>query len=191
MYDDLTWHGSPADWSIKHDVLTVVTGDRTDFWNRTFYGFTRSDGHFFYREVTGDFSCEVTLHADFEALYDQLGLMLRHDDACWLKTGLEFSDGHAQMSVVVTREWSDWSVTPAAEDEASRGIRIRLTRHGSDLRVQKRNPDGIWQLVRLAHLDLPPLCQVGMMCCSPERGGFRAVFSDFRILPPIARDLHD
>ncbi len=36
---------------------------------------------------------------------------------------------------------------------------MRLTRHGSDLHVQKRNPDGMWQRVRLAHLDLPPMAR--------------------------------
>jgi len=29
-----------------------------------------------------------------------------------------------------------------------------------------------------------------MMCCSPERAGFEATFRDFRLGPPIARNLH-
>lgn len=190
MYDKLTWHSTPAHWSVDGDTLIVKTDEKTDFWNRTFYGFTRSNGHFFYTEVNGDFSCEVTLLASFEVLYDQLGLTVRNDNANWLKTGLEYSDGQAQMSTVVTRDWSDWSVTPVSKTEVADGVRIRLTRHEHTLRVQKRLTDGNWELVRLAHLDLPKTCQVGLMCCSPERAGFRAVFQDFQILPPIDRELH-
>lgn len=70
-------------------------------------------------------------------------------------------------------------------------MRIRLTRHGDVLRAQKRDEAGIWHLIRLGHLDLPTTVQVGVMCCSPERTGFEVVFSNFRLGPAIARDLHD
>jgi regulation of enolase protein 1 (concanavalin A-like superfamily) len=33
--------------------------------------------------------------------------------------------------------------------------------------------------------------QVGMMCCSPQRAGFKASFADFAVGPAIARELHD
>jgi hypothetical protein len=83
----------------------------------------------------------------------------RHDEAFWPKTGLEFLDGHAQMSVVASRDWSDRSMMPASKEEVGQGIRMRLTRLGRDLRAEKRNPDGMWQLFRLAHLDLPPIAR--------------------------------
>lgn len=191
MYDELQWRSPPVEWTVQGDRLIVVTGKETDFWNQTFYGFTRKDGHLFYREVEGDFSAEVVLHASFDTLYDQLGLMVRFNDANWLKTGLEYSDNRAQMSAVVTRDgWSDWSTSVASVDEVRAGLRIRLTRHKDVLRVQKQDGNGLWHLVRLGHLDLPSKVQVGLMCCSPERSGFRAVFSDFHIGPAISRDLH-
>ena len=190
MFDNLAWHNPPANWSVSDGRLVVETREKTDFWNRTHYGFTRRDGHFLFREVTGDFSCEVTLHSDFECLYDQLGLMVRRDDDCWLKTGLEYSDGAAQMSTVLTRGFSDWSMCPVSRQEVSEGVTIRLTRHGSALRVQQLGPDRVWKMVRLGYLDLPETCQLGLMCCSPERAGYIATFSGFRILPAISRDLH-
>lgn len=48
---------------------------------------------------------------------------------------------------------------PASKEEVGQGIRMRLTRLGRDLRAEKRNPDGMWQLFRLAHLDLPPIAR--------------------------------
>ncbi|MEO0547046.1 MAG: DUF1349 domain-containing protein [Pseudomonadota bacterium] len=192
MYDGLAWRSPPPHWAVEGERLTVTTGDRTDFWNRTFYGFTRKDGHLFYSEVAGDFSAEVTLHASFDTLYDQLGLMLRGDDANWLKAGLEYSDNRAQLSAVLTRNgWSDWSTSAASDREVQDGVRIRLTRHGDTVRVQRWSQDGTWHLVRLGHLDLPAATQVGLMCCSPERAGFKAVFSDFHIGAAIPRDLHE
>lgn len=192
MYEGLLWQSPPLEWSIDGNRLNVTTGDKTDFWSRTFYGFTRKDGHLFYRQVEGDFSVEVTLHAAFETLYDQLGLMIRVDDENWLKTGLEYSDGLSQLSTVLTRDgWSDWSTSAVSSDEVDAGIRIRLTRHGDVLRVQKQGPSGVWHLMRLGYLDLPVTAQVGLMCCSPERAGFKAVFSDFLLGGPISRDLHD
>lgn len=81
--------------------------------------------------MESDFSVEVTLYATFEALYDQLGVMVRVDDEHWLKTGLEYSDGCAQLSTVLTRSgWSDWSTAAVSNEEVDAGIRIRLTRHG-------------------------------------------------------------
>lgn len=192
MYDKLKWQSAPPEWTVEEDCLTVLTGKDTDFWNKTFYGFTRTDGHLFYREVSGDFSAEVVLHATFDTLYDQLGLMLRVTDADWLKTGLEYSDNRAQVSSVLTRDgWSDWSTSAVTDEEVSAGLRIRLTRHGNVVRVQRQDMQGTWHLVRLGHLDLPDKAQVGLMCCSPERAGFRAVFRDFQIGPAISRDLHD
>lgn len=186
-----TWMNPPADWSVEGDRLTAVTGERADFWNRTFYYFTRSNGHVLHRDVEGDFSCEVSFHAAFDTLYDQLGLMVRTSDTPWLKTGLEYSDGRAQLSTVLTRGWSDWSTSIASDEEVAAGVRIRMTRHDDALPVQKCDLTGTWHLIRFGHLELPHVAQVGLMCCSPERAGFRAVFEDFRIGPPIPRALHD
>ena len=30
-----------------------MSGDKTDFWRETFYGFVHDNGHFYYREVAG------------------------------------------------------------------------------------------------------------------------------------------
>ena len=41
----MDWLNEPPEWREEDGVLTVVTGDRTDFWRRTHYGFVRDDGH--------------------------------------------------------------------------------------------------------------------------------------------------
>ena len=182
------WLNEPRVWSVDDDTIRADTEANTDFWRKTFYGFIRDSGHFYYRSVSGDFTAEVTLSGRFETLYDQSGLMLRVDERNWLKTGIEYTDGATHVSTVITRDFSDWSMVPWPAYVGS--LQIRLTRHDTALRVQCLGDDGVWQLLRLGYLELPETVQVGVMCCSPEREGFAATFTDFRVSEPISRDLH-
>jgi regulation of enolase protein 1 (concanavalin A-like superfamily) len=185
---DMTWLNEPPAWSEEAGRLEVVTGDRTDFWQETFYGFHRDDGHFYHRPVDGDFTAEVTFDGAYEALYDQGGLMLRLDGTHWLKAGIEFTDGVKHFSVVVTNGRSDWSVIEAGW--AVGPVTARISRHGEAVRVQYRDGARAWRMARLGYLPQRPGSLIGVMCCSPQRSGFRASFTGFQVGPPIARDLH-
>ena len=74
-----SWYCESPEWTSKPKRLSVVTGLKTDFWQTTFYGFQRDNGHFYQTEVEVDFSAEVVIHGYYEELYDQAGLMLRLD----------------------------------------------------------------------------------------------------------------
>lgn len=183
------WLNEPPAWREEDGVLSVTTGDRTDFWRETHYGFIRDDGHLRYGTATGDFTAEVEFAGDYRHLYDQAGLMLRLDERSWLKAGIEFVGG-PMLSVVVTRDTSDWSTMPLAS--GSDWLRLRLSRHGSAVRVEWKpagSEDG-FRMLRLAWLPAVDPVMVGPMCCSPERAGFEARFRDFYVGPAIATDLH-
>ncbi|TPK97092.1 MULTISPECIES: DUF1349 domain-containing protein [unclassified Mesorhizobium] len=187
--DDMTWLNPPPHHTVGDGTFTVRTGKETDFWRETFYGFWRDNGHFLYRSVEGDFSAEVTVQGDYKVLYDQAGLMLRLSETHWIKAGIEYTDGLAYFSVVVTNDTSDWSLVAIAAGKD--GVRIRLTRHAEAIRIQYLDAsDGHWKPVRLAYFPISKSVDVGMMCCSPQREGFEATFSGFTIGPPISRDLH-
>ena len=189
MFKNMTWFNEPPWGSVENNVLSVKTGNETDFWQTTFYGFEHDNGHFLYREVAGDFTMQVTFTGNYEALYDQAGLMLRADEKNWVKTGIEFTDGEVNLSVVMTRDFSDWSVMNFPNYRGS--LTIRLTRHGSAIRVQYFDENNNWRLMRLGYLALPEVCQAGIMCCSPTRAGFEVEFKDFSISEPIAAELHE
>ena len=187
---ELSWLNPPAEYRWEGNLLHVTTGDKTDFWRETFYGFRRDDGHFFYQRVEGDFSAEVVVKGNYEALYDQAGLMARLGETHWLKCGIEFTDAEMYFSVVVTNDTSDWSLRkiPFSPD----GVKLRMTRHGEAIRVQYYDvEERRWNMVRLAYLPPSRNIDVGMMCCSPQRHGFKATFSGFSVGPAIARELHD
>lgn len=129
----MNWLNEPPSWSENGGELRVTTGDRTDFWRRTHYGFVRDDGHARLSSVEGDFSAKVTFRGDYAELYDQGGLMLRLDAEHWIKAGIEFVAGRRMLSVVVTREMSDWSTMPCPTE--ADWITLRLTRIGSAVHV--------------------------------------------------------
>ena len=62
--------------------------------------------------------------------YDQAGLMVYVNDQHWLKTGIEYECGAANMSCVVTNGESDWNYFPwpTATDVS---IRIEIERYDS------------------------------------------------------------
>lgn len=188
MFETMEWFQEPTDWVMNDQRLEVHTNFQTDFWRKTHYGFIRDNGHFFYQRVKGDFSASVALSGDFQELYDQLGLMVRCDDTVWVKAGLEFLQGKPQLSAVFTREFSDWSL--AGEIDPDQGINLRITKQGAAVRIEFQRSGEPWTLMRVGYLAETTECLVGVMCCSPQRKGFRAVFSDLHIGPATKDELH-
>jgi regulation of enolase protein 1 (concanavalin A-like superfamily) len=164
-----TWFNEPVRWKVD-DGLTVTTDPATDFWQTTHYGFQRDNGHIFARELSGDFTLRATFAGEYTDQYDQAGLALRIDAENWLKTGIELVDGRPQLSVVVTRKFSDWSVVPAPDTAE---ITIELRRTGDTVTVESGGT-----MLRLAYF--PPVVPVlgGVMCASPDGQGYRVRFTD-------------
>ena len=167
----------------------MTTGAGTDFWRETHYGFTRDSGHFLGVPVGGDFTAELRVRAQYRALYDQAGLMVRVDAAHWVKAGVELSDGRAMASSVLTAGRSDWATAPYEGDPTD--FRLRATVRGGVLRLQVSGDGRVWPLMRLAPFPRAPGCTVGPMCCTPERAGLAVAFSEFRVGPALDRPLHD
>lgn len=187
---EFRWHNEPAEWQGDADQLTLTTGDKTDFWRKTFYGFVRDSGHAWLTPVSGDFSATASFRGDYRELYDQAGMMLRIDETHWIKAGIEYTDGLMHFSVVATRNVSDWSVIPLHAASADAEVFVRITRHDDAVRVQFHLGDGKWQMARLCPFPATDAA-VGVTACSPEREGFTASFRDIRVGPAIPRRLHD
>eukprot|EP01133_Synstelium_polycarpum_P003577 gene3577-4093_t len=184
-----SWLNEPAKSLGDAKRLEIVTDENTDFWQKTFYGFERDNGHAYLTEVNGDFTLEAHVQGDYKHLYDQAGLMLRIDDKHWVKTGIEFTDGLMHFSVVLTNQVSDWSVIPLHHATPNDLISIRLTRHDDAIRIQYAINNSSYQMARLAPFSAAN-ARAGVMACSPLRAGFEATFTNITISPPISRELH-
>jgi regulation of enolase protein 1 (concanavalin A-like superfamily) len=107
---------------LKHAIpevsgrFQIVCPPGTDIWDKppSTHSF---NAPFIYQSVTkGSFkSARVTVSASWKDQYDQGGLCLvvkTNDITRWVKTGIEFLHGEANVSVVAKDRWSDWSLRP-------------------------------------------------------------------------------
>ncbi len=186
---DLSWRCPPSKWSLKDSRLVIYPEAKTDYWQKTHYGFEADNGHFLFAERGGDFVLSTRTGFFPVHQYDQAGLMVRVSPQCWLKTSVEFEpDGPSRLGAVVTNHgYSDWST-----QNLPMGIRelvFRITRTKDDFLVEfarvsgpEENP-AEWTQIRLAHLDSPgktPV-QCGLYACCPIDGGFKAEFDFLRL----------
>jgi len=183
------WLNAPATSEVSEHSLTITTDPETDFWRETHYGFTRDTGHFLGVATADGFTATIRVQGEFRSLYDQAGLMVRIDEKRWVKTGVEFTDGQAFLSTVVTDGKSDWSVSqPFKELE---DFYIRVTLANGAMRIQASRDGRFWPLLRLAPFPVANTYQVGPTACTPERSGLVVRFSEFAIDPATSKDLHD
>lgn len=190
-WSGMAWLNPPASAHLEGTDLVVETRRDTDFWQTTYYGFQHDNGHVLHQTRHGDFTAETRFTGAYEELYDQAGLMIRHDADHWMKCGIEFTDGLCHFSTVVTtRGRSDWSAF--ALPPSTKTIGVRASRLGDALFVQYQLEEGsLWQMARLAYF--PPEIDelsVGITACSPKREGFKVRFHGFSLTGPATRDIH-
>jgi regulation of enolase protein 1 (concanavalin A-like superfamily) len=175
----MKWMNEPGSAKQSGEQLAVTTKPKTDFWRKTFYDYVTDNGHFFFLPVTGDFTFESRVAGKYAALYDQAGLMVRVDSSNWLKCGLELVDGIGHASVVVTREFSDWSTVRGITTKEP--LWWRIVRKGSSLEVLYSLDGKNFTSTRLGYLPLQAAVDTGIMCCSPEGTGFECTFDEIRL----------
>ncbi|MGY5883619.1 DUF1349 domain-containing protein [Modestobacter lacusdianchii] len=180
------WTTPPVAASEDGPDLLVTAAKGSDAWRHTSYGFVHDDAHALLAPLDG--AVEVTFDADLDQQFDQAGLMLRADAETWLKAGVEFSDGAAQLGAVVTLGRSDWSVAPVP-DWTGRRVTVRASRSGDAVTVRARVDDEPFRLVRVAAFPPDVPVAAGPYCCAPTRAGLVVRFRGWTTGPADA-DLH-
>ena len=175
----MEWYNEPRNWAEHENSIEVFAEARTDFWRKTQCGLVADNGHFYYDRIAGDFTAEAQIVGEYVALYDQAGLMVRADEANWLKCGIELVDGIQHVSVVVTQDYSDWSVVQLPANPLA--LRMRVRRERSTIEVEYSVDGSRYAMARHAYLPLNEHACVGLMCASPQGDGFRATFASFSI----------
>jgi regulation of enolase protein 1 (concanavalin A-like superfamily) len=178
----MQWYNKPSTWNEQAGIISVHAGAKTDFWQKTHYNFIRDNGNFYYQEVKGDFTVKVKVIGNYQALYDQAGLMIRENENTWLKCGIEYVEGLQNISAVVTRDYSDWSVVPLLQP--STALWLHLQRRSETIEIQYSLDGENYQMLRLTYLTHAEILQVGLMCASPQGEGFLVVFEDFQLTQP-------
>ena len=144
-----SWHNPPKVVSWTNDVLRFETDHKTDFWQDTWYGFRRDNGHFLGLDAPSDFSATLAFEGQYENLYDQAGIMIRIDENNWIKAGIEYSDDVTKFSTVVTKDGrSDWSMVAAPGQSGVHQVRLTRIKDAAFVHFLVGGDD--WQLMRLA-----------------------------------------
>ncbi|HLV98151.1 MAG TPA: DUF1349 domain-containing protein [Ktedonobacterales bacterium] len=175
----MDWYHEPPQWRVEGDTLTLATAPKTDFWRSPDGSTVTDNGHFWAQPVTGDFQAQVKVIGAYRDLYDQAGLMLRLDEANWLKCGIEFYEGAQHVSAVVTRGFSDWALAPLPPKPAA--LWLRLKRQGTDIQIHYSLDGTAYQLLRHAYFPPAERLLVGVMAASPTGTGFEVIFEGFSI----------
>ncbi|MDN4480239.1 DUF1349 domain-containing protein [Demequina muriae] len=181
---DGEWTTEPvrAEWGPDGELL-VEAREESDAWRVTSYGFVHDNAHALLAPLGTSEAVEVTFQLDFDQQFDQAGLMIRVDETTWIKAGIEFSDGAAQVGAVVTHGFSDWSVAPVT-DWMGREVTVRASRDGDAVTIRARVADEPWRLVRVAPLSPTADARAGLFCCAPTRPGLVVRFVAHRRSEP-------
>jgi uncharacterized protein len=175
----MRWFNEPSVWTFDEGRLNMTVEPGTDFWRVTHYGFVRDNGPFYYIEREGDFDAEVHVSGKYCELFHQAGLMVRIDKMNWIKTGIEYVDGVQNISAVVTREVSDWSVAPRSDDPES--ICLKMRRKGDFVQIEYSFDSSRYNMLRLAYFPPRIKAQIGMVAAAPGKQSFEVVFDQFKV----------
>jgi uncharacterized protein len=177
----MSWNHEPKAWAEHGNVLTETVEPNTDYWRVTHYGFIRDSGPFRYQTQSGDFEASVHITGKYRELYHQAGLMIRIDEKNWIKSGIEYVHGVQNISAVVTRDVSDWSVIPRTDNSES--LWLRMQRHGDAVQIEYSIDAKTWTMLRLAYFPPSVPVQIGMVAAAPGKESFEVRFDHFAVTP--------
>ena len=129
----------------------------------------------------------MKITGDYQARFDQAGLMVRIDHENYIKAGIEYVGGKYNLSVVVTHTTSDWSVITL--DKPVESVWIKVVRRRDAVEVFYSFDDKEYVMMRNAWLKDNTPVMVGMMGACPDGDGFNVRFDNFSVkhLPDVRR----
>lgn len=200
---DRTWYhtsptGEKTPITVDPSHITLTAPPGTDIWRPSLTADRFDAPHITTPIRSGDFrSLTCTVSGAWSSKFDQGGLLFlwpaasgQQSESKWLKTGIEFFEGKAALSVVGCDRFSDWSLSPIPE-EGWREATIRVEREGTTLwvyalhRGEKRALREIkwaWMEGREADAEL----LVGVCAAKPAEGegegGLKVWFWDWELV---------
>eukprot|EP01104_Vermistella_antarctica_P019942 TRINITY_DN817_c1_g1_i1.p1 TRINITY_DN817_c1_g1~~TRINITY_DN817_c1_g1_i1.p1 ORF type:complete len:242 (+),score=55.15 TRINITY_DN817_c1_g1_i1:450-1175(+) len=210
--DQWKWYPKPMTCRVEVDDetenLVVSPFKKTDYWQKTHYGFRVDNGPMLGVgvDLSVDFDLCTTVSFQPKHQYDQAGLIVRFSSDFWIKTSVEYEgpDQPAKLGAVVTNNgYSDWSTQDYGGE---RVLCFRIQKRGLDFSVHfapasssssssspSSSPDcdvdisddSLWTQLRVCHLHLDDITQgqlqAGIYCCSPIDEGFQCHFQKFHL----------
>ena len=180
-----SWTHPPVAAERAGDDLLVTAAEGSDAWRLTSSGFIHDSEHALLAPFPAGGAVEVEFTASFSRQFDQAGVFVRASPTRWIKAGVEFADGSAQLGAVVTDGASDWSLAPVP-DWTGRRVLVRASRDGDAITVRAGLAGASLQLVRV--IPFPPdlAASAGPFVCAPTRAGLVVPIHAWRATAPDA-----
>lgn len=188
------WLYPPKQYEISGNSVTIVTDPKTDFWQRSYYGFRNDNAPALLVESAENFTFTVKVSFSYREKYDQCGVIIYLDSENWFKASIEYeSEAFSRLGSVVTNcGYSDWATTDIATPKESW---YRLSRRGPDFLIESSSDGKEFRQMRIFHMHqlgettpemgmLNPPAQpeqairFGLYACSPLESSFTALFED-------------
>lgn len=182
--DNFKWTRQPERWTIKGDVIEVVTKPHTDLWQRTYYHFRNDNAPVFQMETDEKYFSFV-VKTDFinsHHRFDQCGIVIYLDSDNWLKASVEYENEEFQHlgSVVTNDGYSDWATTTIPAQVKT--MWYRLSRREDDYCIECSQNGLHFTQMRICHmLKGTGRIRFGIYACSPEDSSFKAVFTEMKL----------
>ena len=112
-----TWIFEPKEYSISDESIVIKTEPKTDFWQRTYYGFQNDNAPALLINTNEQsFSFIVKTKFNSKQRFDQCGVIIYQDSDNWFKASIEYENESYQRlgSVVTNNGYSDWASMHAA-----------------------------------------------------------------------------
>jgi uncharacterized protein len=189
------WINAPRISRVSADAVEITTDPRTDFWQRTYYGFRADNAPALLLAVRENFTFTTRVEFAYRERFDQCGILVYLDGDSWCKASVEHENAQlARLGSVVTNGgYSDWATTDIAPTDHAW---YRLSRRGPDMLVEHSIDGTLFRQVRMFHLHRlgettaemgkldPPApagrpVRCGLYACSPLASSFTATFTDF------------
>ncbi|MFV8409476.1 DUF1349 domain-containing protein [Vibrio owensii] len=193
------WIFEPKVSEVTQDFVSITTEPETDFWQRSYYGFRNDNAPALQIESEENFTFTTKVSFDYQAQFDQCGLIIYLDSENWFKASIEYeNEAFSRLGSVVTNlGYSDWATSDIPLPEA---IWYRLSRRGPDFLIESSFDGVAFKQMRIFHLHKlgettpemgkynPPLpannvVSFGVYACSPLKSSFTATFTDMRLEP--------
>lgn len=178
-WPDGVWTNAPAASEERGGDLVVTAVEGSDAWRHTSYGFVHDSEHALLAPFPVGSGMEVEITAAFSRQFDQAGLFIRASESRWIKAGVEFADGAAQLGAVVTDGMSDWSLAPVPSWVGER-ILVRVSRDSDAITVRAGLAGTEPKLVRVIPFPADLEASAGPFVCAPTRAGLVVPFHSWR-----------
>ncbi|TXH69583.1 MAG: DUF1349 domain-containing protein [Thiothrix sp.] len=197
LLTDGNWLNQPKHFQLSTDRLSITTEPHTDLWQRSYYGFRNDNAPALLFELKDNFSLSFQVDFEYQARFDQCGVLIYLDSDNWFKASIEYENAEFSRlgSVVTNQGYSDWATQDISTVHTAR---YRLSRRGPDFLIEAAVNHPEFRQMRIFHLHKlgpttpemgkaqPPLAAAqsvacGFYACSPTPSSFTATFTEFKL----------